>query len=266
MASIKFTSRDGIARITLDRPERHNAFDDAVIAELAAALQTIASDKRSRVLLLQASGASFSAGADLAWMKRLAALGRAANRKDALIFGRMMQSLAELPIPTIALVQGPAYGGGVGLVAACDFALAVPGARFLLSEVKLGLIPAIISPYVVRAVGPAAAKRLFLGAAAIGAAEALRLDLISAIVAETDLAAEGERLAESLRANAPEAMAEAKKLVGRVAFRPITTALVKETAELIAARRASAEGREGLATFLEKRKPVWPVGARAKKK
>ncbi len=256
-AGIDLRREGPIARLTLARAERHNAFDDRLIAALIEALATIAADLQARVLIIAAEGRSFSAGADLDWMRRMAEADEAANLRDARQLARLLESLAHLPIPTIALVQGAAYGGGVGLVAACDFAIASPAANFALSEVKLGLIPAVISPYILAAIGPRAAKRLFLSAERIDATEALRLGLITEIVAADRLRERGEALAAELLANAPQAMAAAKDLLREVASRPLDAALIEETAKRIARQRAGAEAREGIAAFLEKRKPDW---------
>lgn len=259
-AGIDLRREGPIARLTLARAERHNAFDDRLIAALIEALAGIAADPQARVLIIAAEGRSFSAGADLDWMRRMAEADEAANLRDARQLARLLESLARLPIPTVALVQGAAYGGGVGLVAACDFAIASPAANFALSEVKLGLIPAVISPYIVAAIGPRAAKRLFLSAERIDAAEALRLGLITEIVAADRLRERGEALAAELLANAPEAMAAVKDLLREVASRPLDAALIEETAKRIARQRAGAEAREGIAAFLEKRKPDWRRG------
>ncbi len=248
-----------VARVVMNRAERHNAFDDALIAGLISALTALAEDGRVRVVQLAGAGKSFSAGADLTWMKRMAGYGRAQNLADAAELGRLMRLLHELPKPTVALVQGAAYGGGVGLAAACDFVVAAPDAVFSLSEVKLGLIPAVISPYVVKAVGARAANRLFLTAERFDAREAHRLGLVTQIAAEGQVQAEADRLCRELLANAPTALAAAKALVRRVAGRPIDDALVAATVEGIADQRASPEGREGVAAFLEKRPAHWRV-------
>ena len=251
-------SIDGaIARVTLNRAERHNAFDDTLITKLIDAFEKLVGDPQVRVVQLRGAGKSFSAGADLNWMKRMAGYGRDENLKDAGELGKLMRILHELPKPTIALVQGAAYGGGVGLVAACDFAIAAPGATFSLSEVKLGLIPAVISPYVVKAVGPRAANRLFLTAERFDGAEAYRLGLVTQLASEDILQQTADKLAQDLLANSPTAMAAAKALTRRVADRPIDDALIAATVAGIADQRASPEGCEGVAAFLEKRAPTW---------
>jgi methylglutaconyl-CoA hydratase len=250
----------GRATVTLDRPELHNAFDDALVAALAAALRDLEEDAHVRVVVLAANGRSFSAGADLEWMRRQAASTAADNLRDATALASLMRTLDRLSKPTLALVQGPAYGGGVGLVACCDVALATPRATFCLSEVKLGLVPAVISPYVVAAMGPRAARRFALTAEPFGAEEARRTGLVHEIVEEGALRAAGERIVAALLRNGPRAVAAAKALVARVARAPIDDAVVAETAALIATLRASEEGREGIAAFLEKRIPAWVKG------
>ena len=248
---------DGTATVTLDRPERHNAFDEAMIAELTTALDTIGRRADVRIVLLTAAGKSFSAGADLAWMRRMAAAGKQENEADALRLARLLDTLDRLPKPTVAAVQGAAYGGGVGLVAACDVALAAEGATFSLSEVRLGLVPAVISPYVIAAVGPRWARRLILTGERFDAALALRLGLVHEVVAAERLMERAGELAGLLAEGAPTAQAEAKLLVDRVSGRPRGPALMAETAAAIARVRAGEEGREGVAAFLEKRAPSW---------
>ena len=257
MSGIEIERSGAKATLWLNRPERHNAFDDGLIAELSAALAELAADSAIRVVLLAGRGKSFSAGADLAWMKRMAGYTAAENEADAQKMAEMLHRLESLPKPTIALVQGAAMGGGVGLVAACDIAIAAEDAQFALSEVRLGLIPAAISPYVIAAIGPRAARRYFLTAERFDARRALGLGLVSAVVPTADLATEASRLADILCQNGPAAMAEAKRLIADVTGRPIDAALRTETAGRIARQRASAEGREGVAAFLEKRKPSW---------
>lgn len=250
----------GRATVTLDRPELHNAFDDALIAALTAELKRLDRDPRARVVVLAANGRSFSAGADLSWMRRMADYGREENLRDALALAELMSTLRGLGKPTVARVQGAAYGGGVGLVACCDVAIASRRATFCLSEVRLGLIPAVISPYVVEAIGARAARRYFMSAESFGAEEAHRLGLLHQVVAEEELDAAVDRLAGQLLDNGPNAMAAAKKLVGRVSSGPVDDAMIRDTAERIADARASHEGKEGLSAFLEKRKPLWGKG------
>jgi methylglutaconyl-CoA hydratase len=257
MSGIEIERSGAKATLSLNRPERHNAFDDGLIAELSTALAELAADSAIRVVLLAGRGKSFSAGADLAWMKRMAGYTAAENEADAQKMAEMLHRLESLPKPTIALVQGAAMGGGVGLVAACDIAIAAEDAQFAFSEVRLGLTPATISPYVIAAIGPRAARRYFLTAERFDARRAYGLGLVTAVVPAADLATEASRLADILCQNGPAAMAEAKRLIADVTGRPIDAALRTETAGRIARQRASAEGREGVAAFLEKRKPSW---------
>ena len=250
--------RDGPkATLWLNRPGVHNAFDDVLIGEMSAALAELADDPAVRVVMLAGKGRSFSAGADLEWMRRMAACSEWENEADARALSELMHRLDTMPKPTIALVHGVAMGGGVGLVAACDMAIAEEDAVFAISEVRLGLIPAVISPYVIAAIGGRAARRYFLTAERFGASQAMALGLVSAVVPAGGLAAEGANLAAILCQNGPEAIAEAKRLVAAVAARPIDVELRADTARRIARQRASAEGREGVAAFLEKRRPRW---------
>jgi methylglutaconyl-CoA hydratase len=247
----------GCATLRLNNPELHNAFDDRLIAELTAALQQLADSPEVRVVTLCSSGKSFSAGADLNWMRRVADYSLDENVHDALGLAELMKTLNELPKPTIALIQGATYGGGVGLVAACDIAIASEQASFCLSEVKLGLIPAAISPYVLAAIGQRMARRYFLTAERFSASEAMQIGLVHQVVAAEELAQTGTALCQQLLQNGPHAMAEAKLLIRDVADRPINNELIEMTAERIAAIRATDEGREGLTAFLQKRLPNW---------
>ncbi len=248
----------GIATLTMNRPELHNAFDDLLIADLTAELKRLEADETVRVVQLAGSGRSFSAGADLNWMRRMADYSREQNLADAMGLAELMQTLNNLSKPTIALVQGAAYGGGVGLVACCDLAIATRRASFCLSEVKLGLMPAVISPYVMAAIGPRACRRYFLTAEPFDADQAQRIGLLHEVVEdEENLLARGMELASLLLKNGPQAMAAAKELIATVSGRPLDDALIGDTAGRIADRRASAEGREGLTAFLEKRTPGW---------
>ncbi len=248
----------GRASLTMNRPELHNAFDDAIISDLTDALRQLDDDPDVRVVVLAASGRSFSSGADLNWMRRMADYSREQNLADAEGLAELMRTLDTLSKPTIALVQGAAYGGGVGLVACCDIAIATVQASFCLSEVKLGLIPAVISPYVVAAIGSRAARRYFLSAETFDTGEAHRLGLVHVVVADQqELAAEAERMVVRLLANGPGAMAAAKNLVAAVAGRHVDDALIADTAGRIADQRSSPEGREGLSAFLEKRRSAW---------
>jgi methylglutaconyl-CoA hydratase len=247
----------GIARVTLDRPAVHNAFDDALIAELTQAFRSLDGDDRVRVVVLAGAGKSFSAGGDLNWMKRMAGYGMAENLRDAEGLGALMVTLDRLAKPTVALVQGAAYGGGVGLVACCDIAIAAASAKFCLSEVKLGLIPAVISPYVVRAMGARAARRYFLTAEVFDAETARRLGLVHEVAPADGLEAAAAPIVDALVQAGPRAKAAAKALIARVAGAPIDDALIADTARRIAEIRATDEGREGVGAFLEKRKPRW---------
>ena len=250
----------GLATVTMNRPEVHNAFDDLLIAELTSELQRLDSEPQVRVVLLAASGKSFSAGADLNWMRRMADYSREENLADSMALAGLMSTLNRLSKPTIALVQGAAYGGGMGLIACCDIALATDRATFCLSEVKLGLIPAVISPYVVGAIGSRAARRYFLTAERFDAVEARYLGLIHELVAADDLHSRGEALAELLIQNGPDALAAAKNLVAAHARPFIDDAMIADTARRIAEIRCSDEGKDGVSAFLHKRPPAWVKG------
>lgn len=247
----------GVARLRLQRPELHNAFDAALIADLTAALQRIAADPGVRVLVLEASGTSFSAGADLNWMRGMAAASEAENREDSLALARLMRTLDELPKPTIARVQGAAFGGGVGLVACCDIAIGVPDAKFGLTESKLGLLPAVISPYVINAIGARQARRWFATAEIFDAAEALRIGLLHQVVPSEQLDAAVQKQVDLLLKAGPVASASAKRLVRDVAAHADGAKHDADNAALIARLRVSPEGQEGLSAFLDKRKPNW---------
>lgn len=250
----------GRATITLNRPEMHNAFDDTLIIALTEELKRLERDLSVRVIMLAARGKSFSSGADLNWMRRMADYSFEENLSDAMGLAELMKTLANLSKPTIALVQGAAIGGGVGLVACCDIALASVDASFCLSEVKLGLIPAVISPYVAAAIGSRATRRYFLTAERFDATEANRLGLVHEVVRSDELDARAEQLSQLLLQNGPQAMALVKALVSEVALSYLDDDLIADTAERIAEIRASDEGREGLSAFLEKRKPYWIKG------
>jgi methylglutaconyl-CoA hydratase len=244
--------------ITLNNPDKHNAFDDILIADLTTALNAMEKNAAVRIVILSAAGKSFSAGADLNWMKRIAGYSPEENFRDAMGLGTLMHTLHGLTKPTIARVQGAAYGGGVGLIACCDIAVGTHDAAFSLSEVKLGLIPAVISPYVVAAIGERAAHRYFLTAEKFDASEAYRLGLLHELAVNDDAMDEIiDDMCIALLAAGPHALREAKSLIATVANKPINEALVAETAQRIARVRASEEGREGLAAFLEKRTAAW---------
>jgi methylglutaconyl-CoA hydratase len=250
----------GVVTVTLNRPDLHNAFDDALIAEMTPMLATLGADPAVRAVVLRGHGKSFSAGADLDWMRRMASYTRAQNQKDAEGLARLMHTLDRLPKPVIGVVQGAAYGGGVGLVAACDIAIASTKASFCLSEVKLGLIPAAISPYVVAAIGARQARRYFTTAEVISAARALEIGLVHEVVAPDEVEATLEAVLQTVFQGAPIAQAEAKDLVFLVDGAELDEDLIVETARRIAERRVSAEGKEGVDAFLAKRRPVWQKG------
>jgi methylglutaconyl-CoA hydratase len=257
--AIRIERNAGVVSITLSRPDVHNAFDDVLIAELTEALQQIEDDTRVRVVVLTGEGASFSAGADLGWMKRMARAGQKENRKDARQLAKLMRTLNHLDKPTIARVNGAAFGGGVGLIACCDIAIGADSAKFGLTETRLGLVPAVISPYVVDAIGARQSRRLFLTAEIFDAAEAVRIGLLHRAVSakQLDAAVQGE--VDRLLAVGPIAVYEAKRLVHRIVHPDAKQrrALDEENADLIARLRVSDEGQEGLASFFEKRRPKW---------
>ncbi len=244
-------------RITLTQPEIRNAFSDEVIAELTAAFQDAGARRDVRAIVLAAEGPAFCAGANLNWMRRMADFTRAENLADAAKLAEMLRVIYECEKPTIARVQGDVYAGGMGLVAACDMAVAVDTAGFCLSEVKLGLIPATISPYVIRAMGARAAHRYFLTAERFDAREALRIGFVHEVVAADQLDARVDALTKALTSASPNAVRACKRLVLDVAGRAIDAPLIAATVEGIADIRASDEGREGVQSFLQKRKPGW---------
>ncbi len=256
--SLAIERQGPVGLITMVRPDRHNAFDDLLVAELTEALRSMEAEEGIRLVVLSGAGKSFSAGADLSWMKRMAGFSMEDNRRDAMGLAALMRTLAHLRKPTVARVHGAAYGGGVGLVACCDIAVASQAATFALSEARLGLIPAVISPYVVAAVGERAARRYFLSGERFDAPEALRLGLVHELAAsEGDLDEKVGLVVDALLACGPAAQREAKDLVRAVSGRPITSELIQDTAERIARLRGSAEGKEGISAFLDKRRPAW---------
>jgi len=248
----------GVGIVTLNRPERHNAFDDALIAELSDAIDRMAADPAVRVLVISSSGKSFCAGADLNWMKRAAGYSSEENLRDSRALAEMLRRLAQCPKPTIARIQGPAYGGGVGLIACCDVAIATFDAQFALTEVRLGIIPSVISPHVIAAIGERYARRYMLTAERFSAAEAYRIGLLHEIVTDgTALDEAVGEIVDALLNNGPAALAECKKLISAVAWKPLAPEVIEDTAQRITRVRASDEGREGMTAFLEKRKPNW---------
>lgn len=251
-------SPEGVAMVTLNRPEKRNAFDELMIAGLSETFETLRGADHVRVVFVRGAGESFCAGADIDWMRRAAQFTEQGNETDALALARMLQHLHALPQLTVALVHGAAMGGGAGLAAACDIAVALRGASFRFSEVRLGLTPATIAPYVVEAVGARWARALFASAEGFDGSFAERIGLVQYVVdTEAELQGMMEHFADLALAAAPGAAADAKALVSYVAGHKIDENLAKETARRIAQRRISAEGKEGLAAFLEKRKPEW---------
>ena len=251
------TDHRGIALLTLNRPEVHNAFDDALISSLLETLRRLSEDSNVRVLCLTGAGASFSAGADLNWMRRAANFSEEKNTADAHQLAAMLRTLDEFPCPTLALVNGAAFGGGIGLVAACDIAIASRQARFSLSEVRLGLVPATISPYVVAAIGQRAARRFYLTGERFDANTARSIDLVHEVVPHDELKATGEKMINTLLSGGPKAQAVAKNLIKETAPARDRDYLDAWTARLIAEIRQTDEATEGLAAFFDKRPATW---------
>lgn len=249
-----------VATIWMNRPEVFNAFNEQLIADLTAACQTLDADPGVRIVILAGRGKHFSAGADLNWMKRAAAHTEAENLQDARQFAAMLRTLSEMGKPTIARVQGAALGGGTGLTAACDMAIASDDASFATSEVKFGIIPSAISPYVLRAIGPRHALRYFQSAERFNAQRAYEIGLVNEVVPLAELDAQIDTLAQALITGGPQAQTAAKALIRAVTNRPIDNALSEETAQRIARQRATDEARDGIAAFLEKRAPGWLGG------
>ncbi len=255
--SLEIERQPYTAIVWLNRPEVRNAFNEAMIAELRQAFEELGRDDSVRAVVLAGRGPAFCAGADLSWMKRMADFSEAENRADAAGLAAMLQAIDTCPKPVVARVHGPCYAGGMGLVAACDIAVASHEAEFCVSEVKLGLIPAVISPYLLRAIGARAARRWFLSAEKLRAGEAWRLGLVHELTEPDELDAQISVLLGALVSNSPAAQREAKRLIRDVESRTIDAALLDDTAGRIATIRASADGREGVRSFLEKRKPSW---------
>ena len=246
-----------VARVTLNRPELNNALNKALIEELRTAFESIAADGSIATLVLAGEGKSLCAGADISAMREAGSYSRDENIKDALPLVRMLSALDRMPQTTVARVQGPIYGGGVGVVAACDIAIGSVEATFCLSEVRRGIVPGMISPYVLRAIGERTARRYFQTAEVFDAPEARRIGLLHEVAAAEALDERIAKMLKQLKSAAPGARSIAKKLAGDIAGRPINEALMQETAQLIADVRARPEAREGLTAFLEKRKPSW---------
>ena len=251
-------ARPGFFSLTLSRPEVHNAIDDNMIRALSTTLDELHEHKGLRGVFLRGDGKSFCAGGDLGWMRRAADLTTEENERDALALSRMLQKLATLPCATVALVHGNAFGGGVGMISACGIAVSVQQAKFSLSEAKLGLIPATISPFVVARIGPNHARRFFLTAERFDASKAEQIGLLHE-VCEDGAALEGwaEHFASEITACAPTAVAAGKELIKAVEKRERDDSLLQDTARRLSAQRDSAEGREGIGAFLNKRKPSW---------
>lgn len=247
----------GTATIILDRPEVHNALNGELIGELTAVLKTVADDNGARVMVLAANGKSFSAGADLAWMRKMADASEQENYQDAMQLAQLLQVLDGIPKPTVARIHGAVYGGAIGLVACCDIAIASQRAVFSLSEARLGLVPAVISPYVVRAIGGRAARRYFQSAERFDAGQARHIGLVHEVVAADKLDESVAGLIDQLRAAGPDAQAAAKRLIEDVDGTRIDDALMQTTAKMNARMRKTQEGKEGIAAFLDKRKSSW---------
>jgi methylglutaconyl-CoA hydratase len=247
----------GVVFLTINRPHKKNAFDAATIAALYEAFETLHGADKVRVVFIRGAGGTFSAGADINWMRASADLSESENREDALALARMLKALHDVPALTVAMVEGAAMGGGAGIVAACDMAVAVEGSRFAFSEVKLGLIPATIAPYVIEAIGARRARQLFMTANIFDADYAAHVGLIDMVLPEGSIEDFIEMMVDSLTTCAPGAMGDAKRLVHDVAGQEINNRLMEETAKRIARARVSDEGQEGVRAFLDKRPPVW---------
>jgi methylglutaconyl-CoA hydratase len=251
------TDERGIATVELAREAVLNAFDEAMIAELAEAFRTLGDDANARVIVLRAAGKAFCAGADLQWMQRQAKNSEADNRKDAQVFAEMMRTVYECPKPTVARVHGAAFGGGVGLMCACDIVIAAKGAKFAISEAKFGIIPAVIGPYVTNAVGPRHARRLALTAEVFDAKFARDIGLVHEVTTTDAIDAKVDEIVSLILKNGPNALAEIKKLFGRLSVGPVTADTRAMTAETIARLRMTGEAKEGFAAFFDKRPATW---------
>lgn len=255
--NILYKAEDGIATISLNRPDVHNAFNEIVIGELTDLFEKAGADKKVRVVILRGNGKSFSAGGDLHWMRRMADYNYQQNVNDAARLGTLLKTINDAPKPTIALVQGNAFGGGVGLAACCDIVIAEETAQFCLSEVRIGLIPSIIAPYVINAMGERMARRYFLTAERFGAGTAKEIGFIHETCAPGQLQDAAQKIIDAIFEGAPQAQARGKKLILSIAGRPIDDNLIRHTVEQIAEARASDEGKEGLSAFLNKTEPAW---------
>jgi methylglutaconyl-CoA hydratase len=253
---LRRVSEGPVSRVFLARPEVRNAFDDVLIEELTRVFTEIGQDPAARVVVLSGDGPSFCAGADIAWMRKAGGYGREENEADALRMARMLRTIDACPIPVVALAHGAAIGGGVGLVAAADIAIAAEGTVFSLGEVKLGILPSVISPYVLRAIGPRQARDLFLTGDRFDAREAMRIGLVHGLASAEELESAGRRKVDSLLSSGPEAIRTAKRLIEEVTGLGPDEAMPL-TIRTLAERRASEEAKEGLSAFLEKRKPGW---------
>jgi len=251
------TDKRGLARVTLNRPEVKNAFNETLIAEIADAMKKLSGDKAVRAVVLAGAGDAFSAGADLSWMKRASEFSAAENKADARRLAGMLNSIYECEKPVVALVQGPCMGGGTGLASACDIVIASDDAFFALSEVRLGIIPAVISPFVLHAIGERQARRFFLTGERFDATKAKEIGLVHMICLRAQMEETLDGVVKNLLACGPAAQGEAKKLIRIVAGRPIDDSVMEETAGIIARVRSTPEGKEGVAAFLEKRKANW---------
>jgi methylglutaconyl-CoA hydratase len=249
---------DGVATVSLCRPQRRNAFDASTILALTETFETLKASEHVRIVFVRGEGGMFSAGADLEWMRAAADLSEADNREDAMTMAQMLKTLSDIGALTVALIEGAAMGGGAGLAAACDVAVAVASAKFSFSEVRLGLLPATISPYVLQAIGPRHARALFMTARVFDAAHAEKIGLVHEVVADaTGLEAAAQRLVKEIMACAPSAVAASKALVNDLAGKEIDHKVMEETAKRLARQRVSDEGREGVIAFIERRKPIW---------
>lgn len=255
--TLEIERHGALATVWMNRPEVFNAFDEVLIADLSRACAELDADVSVRVVVLAGRGRHFSAGADLNWMKRVSAYSEAENLDDARRFAGMLNALATMSKPTVARVQGAALGGGTGLAAACDMAVAASDASFSTSEVRFGIIPAVISPYVLRAIGPRHALRLFQSAERVTAEQAQAMGLVNEVVPVAELDDRIAKLADALIAGAPQAQQAAKDLIAAIHGRPLDAAVMEDTAQRIARQRATPEAKDGIAAFLEKRPPAW---------